>query len=157
MLHNLHTKSRIGKCFFCGIKKKFSWKNHIGNEIEWCWNLPNKKNWRTWAKHTRSVDQVELVFGAFYFIFFDILDYYYLVEWKNNYKTIDKYTRSVDQVEVVFCALLYVVGVGEEVSGLLAGHELPVVGAERDGTVSMPDQVEQAVGRSGKSRMWGAN
>ncbi len=67
------------------------------------------------------------------------------------------HTRSVDQVEVVLGAFLDVVSVGEEVSGLLAGHELSVVGAERDGAVSVPDQVEQAVGRSGKSRIWRPN
>ena len=32
-------------------------------------------------------------------------------------------------------------------SGLLAGDELAIVGAERDGAVGVPDQIEEAVGR----------
>ena len=55
-------------------------------------------------------------------------------------------TWPVDQVEVVLGVFLDGVRVGVEVAGLLASHELAVVGPEGNGPVGMPDQLEQTVG-----------
>ena len=73
--------------------------------------------------------------------------YQFCVLYKNNTNYSSPNTWSVDQVEVVLCVLFGGIQVGKQMSGLLAGDELAIVGAERDGAVGVPDQIEEAVGR----------
>ena len=63
-------------------------------------------------------------------------------------ETLNTTTNSppVDEVEIEPGGLLVFLGVGEQVAGLFGGQALAVVGAEGDGAVLVPEQVEQAVG-----------
>ncbi len=61
--------------------------------------------------------------------------------------TLEHQHGPVGQVEVEAGFVLRgVFAVGEEVAGALAAQQLAVVGAERDGAVLVPAQLEQGVG-----------
>lgn len=60
--------------------------------------------------------------------------------------------RTIDEVEIVFAILVDRVGGGVEVTRSLRHDVTAVVRAERQRTVTLPDQIEQGVGRPTNQR-----